>query len=691
MTNPNLSESTKLVNFSTFPDDHLEKFVSTGIFLRNEFIHKLVEMTVQLGFSIETIKETLKLFLSESKTSIDLMRPDYESIINYDKFLERLIGVSNEVDNNSHLANKASSVVASGQTSEFDNDDDYTEDDDQFSGTYTNTEITSQFDQIKNSSTYNSFKPQMASYQSVSLKAVTPSSATALTAAAPTTLKTVSQQQQESANNLKNDKTNLRPIIIDANDVALSSHPNSQTFMISRVKKVVDYFEKRNHQIFVILSHWRREQIMAGSASQQEGALTVDQQALLEMESKGQTNYIPSKKVGAKRIVCDDDTPMLRTAFNKSGIIVSNDNFKRFLNTDPDFKQVIEERVLMYSFIDDTFMPAEDPLGKNGPNLENFLRFESVANQHYMKRCPYRKKCTYGTKCKFQHPERATQPGSQYKTAHQSVLEEAQQQKIRLEIIMNSQDSAKENFFLNNALSTAVATAPSSSDAKQQQQQHKSLVNSVQIFKLSSADSTMDNDLTSSLQQYSFGAKSQHTNDFLYPLNNAMPNKQQQQFATKMHQPHSHLRAMGAGECANAGINNTNMYPKPTATPPHQQLWSGLDFDSLNLNEQYTKSYLINTEFTNAIKKAESKVSPRGKLSPASSHSPSPTQQQHQQQQQQSKEDEKNSPRDQLMDLVRSGHLKQEQVDKVLSENPTEKNIDKLVFLASDTQSEFDF
>ena len=174
---------------------------------------------------------------------------------------------------------------------------------------------------------------------------------------------------------------------------------------------------------------------------QQEGTYTADQLALIEMENKGQVFPIPYKKLGGKRIVCDDDAPMLKTALNKSGIIVSNDNFKRFLNnnTEDNFKQVIEERVLMYSFIDDTFMPAEDPLGKNGPSLENFLRFESVANQHYMKRCPYRKKCTYGTKCKFQHPERATQLGSQYKTAHQSVLEEAQQQKIRLEIIMSSQ------------------------------------------------------------------------------------------------------------------------------------------------------------------------------------------------------------------------------------------------------------
>ena len=44
--------------------------------------------------------------------------------------------------------------------------------------------------------------------------------------------------------------------------------------------------------------------------------------------------------------------------------------------------------------------------GKGGPSLDNFLRFESVTNNQYMKRCPYKKRCTYGVKCKYWHPER---------------------------------------------------------------------------------------------------------------------------------------------------------------------------------------------------------------------------------------------------------------------------------------------
>ncbi|KAI4885726.1 hypothetical protein NFI96_007264 [Prochilodus magdalenae] len=56
------------------------------------------------------------------------------------------------------------------------------------------------------------------------------------------------------------------------------------------------------------------------------------------------------------------------------------------------------------------FMPPDDPLGRHGPSLENFLRKRPVVPEHKKQPCPYGKKCTYGHKCKYYHPERAAQP-----------------------------------------------------------------------------------------------------------------------------------------------------------------------------------------------------------------------------------------------------------------------------------------
>ncbi|NXQ76557.1 ZC12A Ribonuclease, partial [Quiscalus mexicanus] len=135
-----------------------------------------------------------------------------------------------------------------------------------------------------------------------------------------------------------------------------------------------------------------------------------DQYILRDLEKKKILVFTPSRRVGGKRVVCYDDRFIVKLAHESDGVVVSNDTYRDLQSERPEWKKFIEERLLMYSFVNDKFMPPDDPLGRHGPSLDNFLRKKPVVPEHKKQQCPYGKKCTYGIKCKFYHPERINQP-----------------------------------------------------------------------------------------------------------------------------------------------------------------------------------------------------------------------------------------------------------------------------------------
>ncbi|XP_029113976.1 probable ribonuclease ZC3H12B isoform X2 [Scleropages formosus] len=196
---------------------------------------------------------------------------------------------------------------------------------------------------------------------------------------------------------------NLRPIVIDGSNVAMS-HGNKEVFSCRGIQLAVDWFLEKGHKdITVFVPAWRKEQ------SRPDAPIT-DQEILRKLEKEKILVFTPSRRVQGRRVVCYDDRFIVKLACDSDGIIVSNDNYRDLQNEKPEWKKFIEERLLMYSFVNDKFMPPDDPLGRHGPSLENFLRKRPVVPEHKKQPCPYGKKCTYGHKCKYYHPERANQP-----------------------------------------------------------------------------------------------------------------------------------------------------------------------------------------------------------------------------------------------------------------------------------------
>ncbi|XP_029985140.1 probable ribonuclease ZC3H12D [Sphaeramia orbicularis] len=195
----------------------------------------------------------------------------------------------------------------------------------------------------------------------------------------------------------------FRPVVIDGSNVAMS-HGDKKVFSCQGLQLAVDWFwDKGIRDITVFVPLWRKEQ------PRPEAPIT-DQHILHELEGRKILVYTPSRCVNGKRVVCYDDRYIVKLACDSDGIIVSNDNYRDLQTENPQWKKFIEERLLMYTFANDKFMPPDDPLGRNGPTIDDFLRKkpwnpENNKQQH----CPYGKKCTYGVKCKFYHPERTNQ------------------------------------------------------------------------------------------------------------------------------------------------------------------------------------------------------------------------------------------------------------------------------------------
>ncbi|XP_066104498.1 probable ribonuclease ZC3H12D isoform X1 [Saccopteryx bilineata] len=193
--------------------------------------------------------------------------------------------------------------------------------------------------------------------------------------------------------------SSLRPIVIDGSNVAMS-HGNKETFSCRGIQLAVDWFRERGHTyIKVFVPSWRKDPPRADSPIR-------EQHVLEELERQAVLVYTPSRKVNGKRVVCYDDRYIVKVAYERDGIIVSNDNYRDLQSENPEWKWFIEQRLLMFSFVNDRFMPPDDPLGRRGPTLSNFLSRKPKPPEPSWQHCPYGKKCTYGIKCKFYHPER---------------------------------------------------------------------------------------------------------------------------------------------------------------------------------------------------------------------------------------------------------------------------------------------
>lgn len=91
----------------------------------------------------------------------------------------------------------------------------------------------------------------------------------------------------------------------------------------------------------------------------------LDQHILRELEKKKILVFTPSRRVGGKRVVCYDDRFIVKLGFESDGVIVSNDTYRDLQSEKQEWKRFIEERLLMYSFVNDKYVTAGGLLGRD--------------------------------------------------------------------------------------------------------------------------------------------------------------------------------------------------------------------------------------------------------------------------------------------------------------------------------------
>uniref|UniRef100_A0A8D2MNF1 NEDD4-binding protein 1 n=1 Tax=Zonotrichia albicollis TaxID=44394 RepID=A0A8D2MNF1_ZONAL len=74
---------------------------------------------------------------------------------------------------------------------------------------------------------------------------------------------------------------------------------------------------------------------------------------------------------------------LLHLAAKTGGVIVTNDNFREFVTESFAWREIIQKRLLQYTFAGDIFMVPDDPLGRNGPRLDDFLRSEGYSRDSW--------------------------------------------------------------------------------------------------------------------------------------------------------------------------------------------------------------------------------------------------------------------------------------------------------------------
>nr|VZI01376.1 unnamed protein product [Spirometra erinaceieuropaei] len=152
----------------------------------------------------------------------------------------------------------------------------------------------------------------------------------------------------------------LRPVIIDGANVA-HADTSKPGFNAQNLRCALDYFLGRGHKDILIVLHGIRQ----GSCSA----------VFTEAEMAKYFSFASCRRLSKETLIADDDSIILEFATKRNAVVISNDQYRDWISVRPEFRDVIENRLIPYSFNSGVFVISHHPMGKRKPPLDEILAF----------------------------------------------------------------------------------------------------------------------------------------------------------------------------------------------------------------------------------------------------------------------------------------------------------------------------
>lgn len=154
----------------------------------------------------------------------------------------------------------------------------------------------------------------------------------------------------------------LRRVVIDGSSVAMV-HGLQHFFSCRGIAMAVQYFWNRGHrEVTVFVPTWQLRKTRRVRESH----------FLTKLHSLKMLSITPSQLENGRKITTYDYRFMVKLAEETDGVLVTNEQIHILVNNSK--KLMVRDRLLPFTFAGNLFMVPDDPLGRDGPTLEEFLK-----------------------------------------------------------------------------------------------------------------------------------------------------------------------------------------------------------------------------------------------------------------------------------------------------------------------------